>query len=487
MAPKRPVTSSSSEQPPKKKQHKILTLEKKLEIIKRHEEGQGVSDIGRAMGLAPSTVGTVTKKKAIYKKMVTTAAEFPSACRITRVRSVRLEKMEQLLVAWIDDCSAKKIPSSLSLINERARALWGSMQPEDEEAVDDPDQPDLRQRAGLSNVRLQGEAASADKEAAEAFPAQFLKVIEDGDFSPKQVFNIDETGLYWKKMPASTYIFTKERTAPGFKAAKDRLTLALGGNAEGDVKLKPLLVYSHENPRALKNTSKPSLPVYWKSSKKAWVTTSIFHDYIYNYFSPFVSRYTSANNLANKALLLLDNAPAHTPAMVDWCANVQVCFLPPNTTSLIQPCDQGLISTFKSYYTRRAMHALSVAHRDGIIDGPQAYWKTFDIKKAVEMIGEAWQEITPVTMNAVWRKLWPQAVHNFTGFAVPDTAALSKEIAALANEAALGDGKEVTEEDAAPQFSRPGANNARPLGTRGDQDRCCRPESPVPPLTITCA
>ncbi|XP_050726549.1 tigger transposable element-derived protein 1-like [Eriocheir sinensis] len=226
MAPKRPVTSSSSEQPPKKKQHKILTLEKKLEIIKRHEEGQGVSDIGRAMGLAPSTVGTVTKKKAIYKKMVTTAAEFPSACRITRVRSVRLEKMEQLLVAWIDDCSAKKIPISLALIQERARALWGSMQPEDEEAVDDPDQPGpssgspvspreleefkasrgwfdrFRKRAGLSNVRLQGEAASADKEAAEAFPAQFLKVIEDGDFSPKQVFNIDETGLYWKKMPA---------------------------------------------------------------------------------------------------------------------------------------------------------------------------------------------------------------------------------------------------------------------------------------------
>lgn len=285
----------------------------------------------------------------------------------------------------------------------------------------------------------------------------------------------------------STYIFTKERTAPGFKAAKDRLTLALGGNAEGDVKLKPLLVYSHENPRALKNTSKPSLPVYWKSSKKAWVTTSIFHDYIYNYFSPFVSRYTSANNLANKALLLLDNAPAHTPAMVDWCANVQVCFLPPNTTSLIQPCDQGLISTFKSYYTRRAMHALSVAHRDGIIDGPQAYWKTFDIKKAVEMIGEAWQEITPVTMNAVWRKLWPQAVHNFTGFAVPDTAALSKEIAALANESALGDGKEVTEEDVQQLLNSHDQEltTQELLELEETRTDAADPESPVPPLTIT--
>ncbi|XP_050704178.1 tigger transposable element-derived protein 1-like [Eriocheir sinensis] len=133
------------------------------------------------------------------------------------------------------------------------------------------------------------------------------------------------------------------------------------------------------------------------------------------------------------------------------------------------------------------MHALSVAHRDGIIDGPQAYWKTFDIKKAVEMIGEAWQEITPVTMNAVWRKLWPQAVHNFTGFAVPDTAALSKEIAALANEAALGDGKEVTEEDVQQLLN----SHDQELTTQDllelEETRtdAADPESPVPPLTIT--
>ena len=70
-----------------------------------------------------------------------------------------------------------------------------------------------------------------------------------------------ETKLYWKRMPDQSHISKEEKLMPGYKAAKDRLTLLFGGNASGDMKLKPLLVYHSESPKALRNIAKGSLPV----------------------------------------------------------------------------------------------------------------------------------------------------------------------------------------------------------------------------------
>ena len=86
----------------------------------------------------------------------------------------------------------------------------------------------------------------------------------------EQVFNMDETGLYWKKKPDWSYIGKDEKLMPGYKAAKNRLTLLFGGNASGNMKFNPLLIYHPENPRTLKNIAKGSLPVVWTSNPKAW-------------------------------------------------------------------------------------------------------------------------------------------------------------------------------------------------------------------------
>ncbi|GFW38817.1 tigger transposable element-derived protein 1 [Trichonephila clavipes] len=97
----------------------------------------------------------------------------------------------------------------------------------------------------------QGRVRQQMKEQQKYFQRSYSR--EDGDYSSDQVFNADETGLYWKKLLNHTYIAKDEKTASGHKASKDRVTLLLCINASGDRMLKSLLINKSLRPRALKD------------------------------------------------------------------------------------------------------------------------------------------------------------------------------------------------------------------------------------------
>jgi hypothetical protein len=163
------------------------------------------------------------------------------------------------------------------------------------------------------------------------------QLIEEGSYCAHQVFNVDETGLFWKKIPARTFTAKEEKTYQGYIPAKNRLTLLLADNAAGDFKLKPHFVYHSKNPRAVKGKFKTLLPVILRSNYKAWVTGTIFQDWFCSDFVPAVKAYLLKNNLIFK-YLLLDNAPGHPQCIGDPFPEIKMVFLvflPPNTTSLL--------------------------------------------------------------------------------------------------------------------------------------------------------
>ena len=266
MAPKRPASSSDKSEKAKKKR-KSLNLEVKLGILKRHEGGEGPNSIARALGLAQSTVSTIIKNASAVKKAGETCTTL-MAKTTTRHREKIWDEMERLLKLWIDDQSRRRMPLSTSAVSTKALSIWDDLKKKGYTTKEDTtfnaskgwfDR--FRVRAALHNVKLTGEAASADHSAADAFKPLFKAKVQEGGYSAQQVINFDETGLYWKKMSSRTFISKEEKTAPGFQASKDRVTLLLGGNAAGDLKLKPMMIYHSENPRALKQIIKSHLPV----------------------------------------------------------------------------------------------------------------------------------------------------------------------------------------------------------------------------------
>lgn len=91
-----------------------------------------------------------------------------------------------------------------------------------------------------------------------------------------QIFNADETELNYKMLPDIASALQIERSAPGTKKAKERITVMTCSNASGSHWLPLMVIGKSAKPRALKNIDRQALPVYYASQKSACVTTVLF-------------------------------------------------------------------------------------------------------------------------------------------------------------------------------------------------------------------
>lgn len=396
-----------------KRKKTVMTLGEKIKVLDALRTGESASAVGRRFNINESTVRSIKKQEKLIRESV--AASTPvSAKVVSQVRNKCLEKTENALSIWLEDMSQKRIPISSALIRAKARKIFEHMKSDSDSSFDFQASKgwleNFKKRYNLHNIKLTGESASADHDAAKIFPVEFKQIIQEGGYLPQQVFNADETGLFWKKMPNRTFLSKSERSAPGFKAAKDRISLLFCANASGDFKVKPMMIYRSLNPRALKGKNKNQLPVFWRANKKSWVTGALFLEWFNECFIPEVKNYLSSANLDFKVLLVIDNAPGHPSTLVGAHPNIQVKFLPPNTTSLIQPLDQGVFAAFKLYYTRRCFQRILDSIELDSAETITSSWKKFNVADCIADIDSSLMELKPSSINACWKNLWPEVV-----------------------------------------------------------------------------
>ncbi|XP_063612010.1 uncharacterized protein LOC134785576 [Penaeus indicus] len=129
MTPKRPATLKESDS---KRSRKLVTIEKKLEVLDRYDRGEKSSVIVHATGLSDSTLRTI-RANADKIRASSIAGTSASSSQCSRARSIEMERMEKLLAQWIQHQNKDNVPISMAIIQTKALSIYKDLLLEDEE------------------------------------------------------------------------------------------------------------------------------------------------------------------------------------------------------------------------------------------------------------------------------------------------------------------------------------------------------------------
>nr|XP_034194801.1 jerky protein homolog-like [Osmia lignaria] len=319
-----------------------------------------------------------------------------------RIKPSLYDTLEQNLLAWFIERRTLGDFITNAVMMDKATELKCSMGLPLDFKVSRGWLDGFKKRHNIRLVKVYGESASADQDSAKQFCNDFTKLLEDDSINIDNIYNMDETGLLWKALPSKTLAGREEGVVKGYKSRKERITVALCANASGTHKLMPLVINKYENPRALKHC-RSNLPVIFKSQKNAWITQPLFYEWFEHYFKPSVRAHQLRNGLTGKVILLLDNCGGHkVPEELLDKDNFKIMYLPPNTTSVIQPMDQGIIAKMKAVYRHKAIRK-AITYQGGINE----FQKQFTLKDCIQILDESWREVSANNIINSWKKIIP--------------------------------------------------------------------------------
>lgn len=191
------------------------------------------------------------------------------------------------------------------------------------------------------NLFFLGEANSADAEVAEDWIQEVSPALFRF-YHPSNIFNLDEFALFYKAAPNKTLEFKGQTCADG-KFSKLRLSVLAGANMDGTEKTPLLVIGKSLKPRCFKGVR--SLPAKYAANKRAWMTSILFSEELTAWDKKLQEE-------EREILVIVDNCPSHPKDLSSQLVNINLVFLPPNVTSLIQPMDAGIIRSIKEKYRK---------------------------------------------------------------------------------------------------------------------------------------
>uniref|UniRef100_A0A8C3XKF6 HTH CENPB-type domain-containing protein n=1 Tax=Chelydra serpentina TaxID=8475 RepID=A0A8C3XKF6_CHESE len=363
-----------------------LSLQDKAQIIRECQRpGATQSQVATKWELHRSVVCRIWQQKE--KLLADYEAGQSNGCR-KRGREGKAPAVDRALFTWLKEKRAQGALLAGPAVKEKARQLAASLGLSDFKASDGWFTR-WKKRFNVACKREQGGKQSAGKLTAEQWQREKLpRILEK--FSPADIYNADETGLYLKGLCDRE----KSEKLEGGKAAKDRVTVLVCANMDGSDKRPLFMIGKSKRPRCFPEDFR-KLPLNYVSSVNAWMTGEIFINWLQKWDRQLCWQ-------SRKICLFLANRSIHPQGVV--LTNIQLEFLPPNATSSMQPMAQGVIENMKGHYRSKIANRINLALDMDPNADVQTVLKTINLLDCVHLVAEAWQDVKPTTISSCFRK-----------------------------------------------------------------------------------
>jgi transposase len=352
-----------------------LSNEEKKSLLHNIEQYPGYSQrqVSAMLGVPKSTIARLMSQKSVIENNNDYITQ-------KRKRMSKDDEVDRALLQWFREARSRDISISGPLLKTKAEDLANQLGKECFVATEGW-LGRWKRRNDICHKKAHGEKRDADAQEAGRWITTVLPEMLRC-YPPQDVYNCDETGVYYRATPDGTLTFRIEALS-GSKKAMDRITALVCANMTGCDRRPLLVIGKSRNPRCFKGIS--HLPVQYKSNANAWMTANIFTNWLKDWDLELCRQ-------NRKILLVLDNCSAHPHVETN---NIHLLYLPPNTTSIIQPMDQEIIMNLKTLY--RKMVLQKIVHQFDIDNSPSfsaiSLSRKLSLLSAVQMLATSWASV----------------------------------------------------------------------------------------------
>lgn len=211
-----------------KRKHLCLSIAEKVELLEKLNRGVSVRRLSEEYGVGVSTIYDLSKQKDKLLEFCIESDEPRLLKSRKTLHRAKSHDLDRVLKEWIRHRRSESVPLSRETIMSQARRYHDELKIQGSCAYSIGCYQKFQRRNGIKTVKISGDRGSADHEAAKEFVEEFSRIIAYEKLSPEQVYNADETSLFWRYCPRRT---SDEIAPTGVKDAKERISVLACGNA----------------------------------------------------------------------------------------------------------------------------------------------------------------------------------------------------------------------------------------------------------------